>query len=135
MGSTPETGVWKEVKVFLKWTQGHVWKSATPLMVSNSYFKYKYVVVQDKTRIIEWEQGIDRIADCAVLPSVDQGDGEAPLYEAMSNNSKPKKAKIVEIKDIWEQMLIKFTIFSPINEFEEEQMFINTTINGGTQKL
>ena len=53
----------------------------------------------------------------------------------MSNNSKPKKAKIVEIKDIWEQMLIKFTIFSPINEFEEEQMFINTTINGGTQKL
>jgi hypothetical protein len=69
MGSTPETGVWKDLKYHLKWTKGNYWKSASPLMVSKSYFKYKYVVVQ-QGKIVEWEQGIDRIADCAVLPEI-----------------------------------------------------------------
>lgn len=69
MGSIQELGSWKDYKVPLKWTEGHIWASEPMTIKSNSYFTYKYVVMfQD--RAIKWERGPHRIADLVILPDV-----------------------------------------------------------------
>ena len=46
-GSIPELGKWKETKHHLKWTEGDIWESITPLSTNSFYFQYKYGVLQD----------------------------------------------------------------------------------------
>ena len=38
IGSTEELGKWKQVKVHLKWTSGHLWVSKEPFITKESYF-------------------------------------------------------------------------------------------------
>lgn len=135
MGSTPELGVWKEAKCTLTWTKGDIWKLLEPLQVSKSYFKYKYVVVQD-SQISRWESGIDRIADCAILPDISpepkhnvglMGSDDAPMYfnEQTACCSHDSKPKIVEVNDTWEQMMIKFTVFTSDEDLWHDQVVLN----------
>jgi hypothetical protein len=67
LGSIPELGVWKDIKVHLKWSDGHVWKLETPIKTNYSYFQYKYVLL-DGGKLVSWERGIDRIIDLRALP-------------------------------------------------------------------
>ena len=69
LGSTRELGAWDKTNVIhhLKWTAGHVWKSEEPLIPSQAYFRYKYVKMdQHGKRFVDYERGIDRIADLAI---------------------------------------------------------------------
>lgn len=68
VGSTKELGAWKEYKCKLIWTKGHIWKSEVPFEVSESVFQYKYVLVEEDGSI-QWEIGINRIADLNILPN------------------------------------------------------------------
>lgn len=45
VGSIEELGSWKDYKVPLKWTEGHIWASEPMTIKSNSFFTYKYVVM------------------------------------------------------------------------------------------
>lgn len=45
VGSLKELGRWKDIKVNLTWTEGHVWKLLSPLEVSEQVFSYKYALV------------------------------------------------------------------------------------------
>ena len=45
IGDLPQLGGNKELKYPLKWTDGHIWVSETPLVTSTPYFAYKYVMV------------------------------------------------------------------------------------------
>lgn len=38
IGSTEELGNWKQVKLHLKWTEGHLWTSKEPFITRNNYF-------------------------------------------------------------------------------------------------
>lgn len=72
IGSIPELGNWKDVKCHLTWTSGHIWVLEKPLIVSEPYFVYKYIM-KDKTKPEDlgiWEAGIDRIADLRILPEI-----------------------------------------------------------------
>ena len=66
IGSTEELGKWKQVKVHLKWTSGHLWVSKEPFITKESYFQFKYVLLSDM-KLVHWERGIDRIADLEIL--------------------------------------------------------------------
>ena len=35
VGSINELGNWKDIKVHLKWTTGHIWRSTEPIIVRN----------------------------------------------------------------------------------------------------
>lgn len=48
LGSIPELGNWKEFKHHMKWTEGNVWESITPLNTHSYYFQYKYSLMEDK---------------------------------------------------------------------------------------
>lgn len=63
IGNLKETGEWKDFdKAPMKWTEGHVWVTQTPLIIQNSaHFNYKYVVKREGG--VEWESGANRIAD------------------------------------------------------------------------
>lgn len=66
IGSTEELGRWKQVKVHLKWTHGHLWVSQEPFITRENYFQFKYVLLSDM-KLVHWERGIDRIADLEIL--------------------------------------------------------------------
>lgn len=51
VGSIEELGVWKDYRYELKWTEGHIWCSTEPLIVTNPNFQYKYVLLEDQEMI------------------------------------------------------------------------------------
>lgn len=95
----------------------------TPFPISTSHFRYKYVTLY-KQSILLWENGIDRIADLSVLPESDEtlqgGLAESPVY--MNDFQKPK---IVELKDLWEMIIIRFTVFTPADGDLDEEVILN----------
>jgi len=43
-----------------------------PVVTHHSFFTYKYVLMdKNKTEMVRWESGVDRIADLRVLPERD----------------------------------------------------------------
>ena len=38
IGSTEELGRWREVKVHMRWTDGHVWVLERPIVTNKPYF-------------------------------------------------------------------------------------------------
>ena len=55
----------------MKWTPGHVWVADDIRITEPSYFMYKYILMW-KGKHKKWESGLDRIADLALLPEVDE---------------------------------------------------------------
>lgn len=75
-GSLPELGSWEKFICQLKWTEGNVWVTNSPITTTQYYFTYKYVVLKaDGLTSSRWEAGIDRIADLEVLPHTLQEGG------------------------------------------------------------
>lgn len=78
LGDIDELGSWKEVKIILKWTEGHIWVTEKPLRLKHKFFRYKYVLVQtkaadgSKTDETIWEKGHNRICDLRIL-AAEQG--------------------------------------------------------------
>ena len=69
LGSIPELGKWKEYKHHLKWTEGNIWESVSPLTTHSFFFQYKYALLdKNATELINWEKGIDRLADLEIMP-------------------------------------------------------------------
>jgi hypothetical protein len=46
VGSIDQLGNWKDVKSNMRWTEGHVWESDTPITSNQLVFSYKYVILQ-----------------------------------------------------------------------------------------
>ena len=51
LGSTKEFGCWDKYDmskaVHMKWNEGNIWTTKHPIMVSASYFQYKYIVIEN----------------------------------------------------------------------------------------
>ena len=69
VGNLGELGKWQEYKCHLIWTEGHIWRSTQPIVVRESYFEYKYVLLEND-EVVAWEEGVNRIADLDALPEV-----------------------------------------------------------------
>lgn len=73
LGSLEELGVWKEFKHLMKWTEGHNWVSISPLVTNAFFFQYKYAILEkESTELVEWEKGVDKIADLEIMPDARQ---------------------------------------------------------------
>lgn len=80
LGSIPELGSWKELKLHLKWTEGHIWQLPQPFVTANPNFSYKYVLMDnDMTEMVRWESGIDRIAELNLLPELTAEEKARPI--------------------------------------------------------
>ena len=78
LGSIPELGNWKEFKHHLRCKGDNVWESITPVTTHSFYFQYKYSLMTEKgTKQIDWEKGVDRLADLVLMP--DQDDKAAAM--------------------------------------------------------
>ena len=123
LGSIPELGNWKEYKAHMKWTEGHIWVLEEPVLTSKPFFQYKYVLMDDeKTKMVKWEAGIDRIIDMRLLPEIHNVDElkteqTEPTKKTVTST---KKIKNVELIDEWESFRFRFSVFHPL----EQQMSI-----------
>mmetsp|Transcript_39384 Transcript_39384/g.60205 ORF Transcript_39384/g.60205 Transcript_39384/m.60205 type:complete len:122 (+) Transcript_39384:483-848(+) len=80
VGNLPQLGNWNVKKaLILKWTPGHVWEVKDLRVTEKPYFMYKYIVLWHG-RHRSWEQGLDRIADLALLPELKGDDASKVLY-------------------------------------------------------
>jgi len=52
----------------MRWTEGDLWVIDKPLVTSMQFITYKYVVLKNKTSLVRWEKGINRIADFDLMP-------------------------------------------------------------------
>lgn len=80
IGDIEELGSWKQVKVVLKWTEGHIWATEEPLKLKHKFFRYKYVVVNSKGAKT-WEKGRNRICDLRILASEQEGRKQVTLKD------------------------------------------------------
>jgi hypothetical protein len=95
----------------------------SPFPISNTYFKYKYVTLY-KQQILIWEGGIDRIADLSVLPETEERSQMLNIEESPVYFNEHQKAKIVELRDLWEMITIRFTIFTPADEEPDFEVIV-----------
>ena len=93
VGSNEQLGLWKNYKCHLKWTEGHVWISERPLFLksTDAIFEYKYCLLwEDDQRLLNFEKGVERIADLAILPVVHPNDAE---YARILNDESHQEGK------------------------------------------
>lgn len=145
VGNLGELGKWKEYKCHLIWTEGHIWRSAQPIVVRESYFEYKYVLLEND-KVVAWEEGVNRIADLDALPEVkDFKDIEmANSTPNMAKNNlnlnqqklmlpdeyKNKQVKHCQFKDLWEQYVVRFSIFDPLYQKGDEMYLQPSSLSG-----
>lgn len=133
LGSLPELGKWKEYKHHLQWTEGDVWESITPLMTHSYYYQYKYAVLEENgTKLINWEKGIDRLADMEIMPDHKQSyqTGGATLsgpdLANVNQASLSSGIKYIHYNDVWEQYNLSFTVWHPIEERENGEWLFDS---------
>lgn len=140
LGSIPELGTWKEFRMHMKWTDGHIWVTEKPLVTNNYYFQYKYVLLDaEKTKLIAWERGVDRIADLEILPKADmQSSSMYKSYDLSNNNAyntenSQSSVKKVELNDEWETYTVTFSMSHPIDDMHDEMVLMGD--QAGTNNL
>lgn len=96
VGNLEELGKWKDYNIHLIWTEGHIWRSLQPIIVRESYFEYKYVLLQDN-EVVAWEQGVNRIADLDSLPEVGEFQEAEDTTPNLANNN-------LRLRDEWKKI-------------------------------
>lgn len=118
----------------MQWTDGHIWESITPLVTHSYYFQYKYSLLdKNGTELINWEKGVDRLADLEIMPDHSQAKQtglyntplSGPELSMMNKSSTTSGIKQVHYNDVWEQYNLSFTIWHPIENMHEEWIFDN----------
>lgn len=76
LGSIPELGTWHEFKHHMKNIGNDTWESVSSLFTQNFFFQYKYcIMVENGTKRIGWEKGVDRLADLELMPDMQDSRG------------------------------------------------------------
>jgi hypothetical protein len=101
VGDIKELGNWKEHKLKLKWTDGHIWKAKLSLPSEVENFCFKFVCASDKH--VRWEEGPNRIFDktCYGLST-----------------------QTINLECIWEHFVISFNIFYPLGSSTEYMQIV-----------
>ncbi len=100
LGNIQELGNWKETKIKLKWSEGHIWKSKLTLPSKVKNFCFKFVCASDKH--MRWEEGADRIFDRTKFD---------------------ENSDTIKLDCVWEHFSIGFNIFYPLaNQTEYMQI-------------
>jgi hypothetical protein len=63
------------------WTEGHIWKTTTPIHTDVAHFQYKYVVLHKVDEPKAWESGLNRIADLGKLSNLKKQAGAGDHLE------------------------------------------------------
>jgi len=127
LGSIPELGMWKDFKCHMRWTDGHIWVTEKPLVTNRYFFQYKYVLLdKERSNLIAWERGVDRIADLEILPKVLHSNTHK-FYDFSSGlNLQSERAydtiKKVELNDEWEAFNVCFSVSHPVDDFHDEMI-------------
>lgn len=113
IGDIPELGNDSNLKRHaLKWTTGHIWVSEKPLVTTQPYFRYSYLMMNiDAKTVIDDQEKFKRIADLAAIGSHGENfgndnDTETIGYYLQSHG----QTKHIEIFDIWRSIKVKFTV-------------------------
>ena len=96
-------GAWKNYQTHMKWTDDHFWE--INIKLTNPIFQYKYVVLESKSSVLRWEQGLNRIADLPLLSSQNGG------------------SESVTLNDLFDRYTVNFSIYYPLKD--REYMRIN----------
>lgn len=126
VGDIQELGQWKSFDAHMKWTEGHIWVLENLKVTSKPFFNYKYVLLKDN-KPMTWEGGHNRIADLRLLPENIEKDSEIMrnINFFQDKNFKPdSNAKYVEIHDVWEQFVLRFSVFYPSDANSRQQLQI-----------
>lgn len=89
---------------------------------NQAIFQYRYVLLKEhEERPVNWERGVDRIADLKILP-------EIKMFDILL----PKNVKIiksVQLADTWQKYDLNLTVFHPILD-QNEQLRLQGSADG-----
>jgi hypothetical protein len=97
-------------KIPLTWTAGHVWVSDRPVITNSQFFKYKYIMVDQRSKVRDDETNY-RVADLDVMGGY-------------------QNSNRINMEDEWESFKIRFTVFHPIIHANQ-----SIRISGNTSEL
>lgn len=114
LGDIPELGNETSMKKHpLKWTEGHIWVSETPLITSTTIFRYQYIMIDSRSgaKVDNDEKGIKRICDLASIETK-LSSSYATLDNKLDGFTVSKQGNTVHIgiNDKWKVMRVKFTV-------------------------
>lgn len=103
-----------------------------PIITKETHFTYKYVIMQGNN-VIQWEEGINRIADLEAMPEMTTKNMEfvqeqqAKVAKQLKNTTSRFSERLDDVNSIknmvlydeWETYTIKFQVYEP---FEDPQM-------------
>ena len=74
---------------------------------------YKYALIQDR-KIKKLESGIDRLVDCCL--NKDLTDVDFQFQNVSDEQLENERNGITQMVDIWEQITIKFSVYTAKND-------------------
>lgn len=127
VGNLEELGLWVEYKCHLEWTEGHIWRSVEPIIVHESYFEYKYVLLE-QGKVIAWEEGVNRIADLDALPEVTDKVALKNMTELIPSAYAGNKIKHCQFNDRWQEYIIRFTVYDPLYQPGDQMLMVPSSL-------
>ena len=98
-----------------------------------TYFQYKYVLLEDK-KVVAWEEGVNRIADLDALPEVTDKQALSKLTEKqIIPGTNASQIKHCQFDDRWEEYTVRFTLFDPLYKTGDQMYLVTNTLAGQEQ--
>jgi len=97
-------------KIPLTWTAGHIWVSERPVITTSQFFKYKYIMIDQRSKARDDETNF-RVADLDVMGGY-------------------QNSNRINMEDEWESFKVRFTVFHPVIHANQQ-----IRISGNTQEL
>jgi len=129
MGCTENLGEWKRPTYFLKWTPGDVWVSQRPVVMKCNYFQYKYAMIENRTEIVGWERGVDRIADLKLMP--ESGFTSPETSQLVQQHA---ATKVIEYADTWETFTMSLSVWN-FDSDQYDQMLMDSVTDSRYQGM
>lgn len=121
VGEIPELGEWKQAKAFLKRDHQGLWVLKQPIFTKRHYFKAKFAVYDPHAGLkIQFERGIDRLFDLALLPAL---ENENDPRSNTHNFGNPQNVKNVFLHCEWEAFTVTFSCSVPLEGLNDELIF------------
>ena len=82
------------------------------------FFRYKFVLFDtNNKKLIQWERGIDRIADLDILEPIERVPGSTRIVNRTLGD---KPLVSCELEDEWEEFTVVFTVNHPSLDIKDK---------------
>jgi hypothetical protein len=131
-GKIPELSMWdkEDPKCWMKRTAGDIWVMEKPVVTNQFFFTYKFALFDSNRKFLNFEKGIDRIADMELLDEAPAKYSHDYYDYRNGRNLQSEPAKDVikrtELNLGWEMFRVTFSVSYPIDDPNNQMVLMGS---------